>query len=426
MSKYKNKKVTVVGLARSGLASANLLDSLGAEVWVTDAASTPQIHENLKKLKSHRIKVQTGKHTREFIEGRDLVVISPGVSDKSEAVLWAGELNVPVISELELAASLCKGKIIAITGTNGKTTVTTLVGEILKFAGKKVFVLGNIGTPFSAEVMNIGKDDFVSLEVSSFQLEKIKTFRPYVAVVLNFTQDHLDRYKDINEYLQAKKRIFLNQTKDDWAVLNFDDPVVRALDKSTKAVVRYFNQGSSTSNLNPNQLAVMTVGSIFGISKESCYEVFKNFKGIEHRMEFVTSINGIEFINDSKGTTVDSTVWALKNMSRPVVLIAGGLDKKSDYSVIKDLVKERVKKVVLIGQAKEKIRRSFEGLLPLEDAGSFDEAVSVAFKSAKDGDIVLLSPMCASFDMFKDYEERGRIFKDIVRKIEAENGAPRA
>ncbi len=417
MNQYKNKKITIVGLARSGLAAALLLDDIGVEVSITDNSDTPQVRENLEKVNSAQIKIEIGKHTREFIIGRDLVIISPGVKDASSAVIWAKEFNIPIISEIELASSLCPASIIAITGTNGKTTVATLIGEVLKHAGKNVFVLGNIGQPFCSQVNQMKKTDFVSLEVSSFQLERIENFRPKVAVVLNFTPDHLDRYKDINEYLEAKKRIFLNQTPNDWAVLNYDDPVVRDLSKFTKAKIRYFNQSPYTLNLNPNQLAVMAAVSIFGISKRSCYEVFENFKGVEHRMEFVENINGIEFINDSKGTNVDSTIWALKNTSKPVVLIAGGRDKNSDYSVICDIIKEKVKKIILIGEAKDKIRKSFNGLLPMEDAASIDEAISLAYRSARKGDCVLLSPMCASFDMFRNYEERGRVFKDIVRNL---------
>jgi UDP-N-acetylmuramoylalanine--D-glutamate ligase len=418
---YRGKKITVVGLARSGAAAARLLKNIGSEVYVTDSADNDRLRILAEDLKGGGIVVETGGHSLDFIRNKDLVVSSPGVSNKSQALLWADELKIPVISEIELSWSVCPATVIAITGTNGKTTVTTLIGKVLETTGRQVWTLGNIGKPFAQEVMNMNSDDFVSLEVSSFQLERIAAFKPKASAILNFTRDHLDRYKDMPEYLAAKKRIFMNQSREDCLVLNYDQPILRGLAKETKAKTIFFNARRKAEGLrrwlNPNHYAVMAVAKIFGVSKNSCMEVFRNFKGVEHRLEQVRAINDIEFINDSKATNVDSTIWALRSMHKPTILIAGGRDKNSDYRPIADLIKEKVKLLMLIGEAREKIRAAFRGLLPIEEASSLEEATQKSFQRARGGDCVLLSPMCASFDMFSDYEHRGRAFKEIVNKL---------
>ena len=417
---YRGKKVAVVGLARSGAAVSRLLRDLGSQVYVTDSADNDRLRLLAEDLKRRGIYLETGGHSLDFIRNKDLVVSSPGVSNKSQALLWADELKIPVVSEIELSWSLCPATVIAITGTNGKTTVTTLLGKVLETVDRRVWTLGNIGKPFAQEVMNMHSDDFVSLEVSSFQLERIIAFKPKVSVILNFTRDHLDRYGDMPEYLAAKKRIFMNQSRDDYLVLNYDQPILRGLAKESKAKVIFFNARRATQDaphLNPNHYAVMAVAKIFGISEARCMEVFRNFKGVEHRLEQVRTINGIEFINDSKATNVDSTVWALQGMHKPTILIAGGRDKNSDYRLISDLIKQKVKLLMLIGEAREKIRTAFKGLLSIEEASSLEEATQKSFKRAHGGDCVLLSPMCASFDMFEDYEQRGRVFKEIVNKL---------
>lgn len=419
-------------MARSGTAAARLLKNLGSEVYVTDSADNDKLRILAEDLKRRGIRVETGRHSLDFIRNKDLLVSSPGVSNKSQALLWAEELKVPVISEIELAWSLCPATVIAITGTNGKTTVTTLLGKVLETAcrpegrgaasdsrsHRRVWTLGNIGKPFAQEVMNMNNDDFVSLEVSSFQLERTVAFKPRVSVILNFTRDHLDRYGDMPGYLAAKKRIFMNQSQDDYLVLNYDQIILRRLAKETKAKVIFFNASyPATTLLNPNHYAVMAVAKIFGVSAACCKEVFRNFKGVEHRLEQVRTINDIEFINDSKATNVDSTVWALDTMHKPTILIAGGRDKNSGYRLISGSIKQKVKLLILIGEAREKIRAAFEGLLPIEEASSLEEATQKSFKRAQGGDCVLFSPMCASFDMFEDYEHRGRIFKEIVNKL---------
>ncbi len=408
---WRNKKVCVIGLARSGFACANLLNQLGASVSVTDNQLNQATEINAAKLKAKDIKVELGKHSPGFIEGNDFLVVSPGVTDTSLPIIRAKELGIPAISEIELAWSLCPATVIAVTGTNGKTTVTTLIGKILEAKGKHVFVCGNIGTPFSAEVSRMSCDDFVSLEVSSFQLEKIVTFKPKVSVILNFSRNHLDRYLDMKGYLEAKKRIFMNQDNNDYLVLNSQDNFVNDLEKITGPKVVYFSEGEG---LNPNQAAALTVGSLLGIEKELCFKVFDDFKGVEHRLEFVEEVNGIKFINDSKATTVDSTVWALKNVTGPVILIAGGREKGNDYTLILELVKEKVKEVILIGEAKERIKAALDGIIATRQAPSLEEAVRQAFAGARRGCVVLFSPMCKSFDMFNDYEHRGKVFKQAI------------
>lgn len=419
---YKDKKITVVGLARSGVAAANLLRDLGAEVFVTDNANNAKIKILAEALKKRAIAVEAGGHTLDFIRNKDLIVVSPAVSAKSKALLWADELKIPVISEIELASSLCPATIIALTGTNGKTTVTTLVAKVLETKrAARTFALGNIGTAFSQEVINMNYDDFVSLEVSSFQLERIMKFKPKVSAILNFTVDHLDRYRDMPEYLAAKKRIFLNQDKDDYLVLNYDDAVLRDLAKETKAEVIFFSargrNNGTLPRLNPNHFAVMAIAEIFGVTRNTCLEVFRNFKGVEHRLEQMRTIKGIEFINDSKATNVDSTIWALNNTRKPAILIAGGQDKNMNYSLIADIIKQKVKLLVLIGEARGKIRTALSGLLLIQEAASLEEAIKISFKNAENGDCILLSPMCASFDMFENYEHRGKMFKEIVNRL---------
>lgn len=418
---FKNKKVSIVGLGRSGLACANLLHDLGAQVSVTDNNDNELTRSNVIKLKSKNIRFELGKHSREFIRDKDFVVVSPGIPDTALPIIWGKEFNIPIISEIEVAGILCPATVIAVTGTNGKTTVTTLIGKILEAKQEKIFVCGNIGNPFSGEVTKIGSEDFVSLEVSSFQLEKIKTFKPKISVILNFSSNHLDRYKDMQEYLIAKKRIFMNQDESDYLVLNYDDPILKNLDKESKAKVVFFHSTFTVCHspiiLNPNHSAVLAVASILGIDKELVDAVFREFKGIEHRLEYVTEINKIKFINDSKSTTVDSTIWALNNIDSSVILIAGGRDKGGEFSAILQLLQKKVKELILIGEAKKKLKKTFKGFLSIAEAASLEEAVGFAFYKAKPGDCILLSPMCASFDMFANYEERGKVFKKAVYRL---------
>ncbi len=417
MISYQGKKVTVVGLARSGLAAARLLKKCGADVTVTEAKRSEQLERLVRELGEEGVVVEIGGHSRETVRGRDLLVLSPGVRPDALPVVWAGEEHIDVVSELELAASVCPATIIAITGTNGKTTTTTLVGEVLKAAGRKVFVLGNIGTPFSAHVLEIKKGDFVSLEVSSFQLETIRGFHPHLAAILNLTPDHLDRYRDVAEYLEAKKRIYMNQDRGDWLILNETDEALRTLADTAPARVLFFGKNPQDAGFDQNQQAVLAVAAALGLDRRVCLEVFRNFKGVEHRMEFVRTLDGVEYLNDSKATNIDSTVWALRNVKKPVVLIAGGRDKGSDFGSIADLVCQKVKFVVLVGEASDRIAAAWRSIVPLEQAATFEQAVQSARQHARTGDYVLFSPMCKSFDMFTDYEHRGRTFKELVGRL---------
>jgi len=415
---FKERKVLIVGLARSGLACANLLYDLGAKVYVTDNQDNTSTRLNASKIKSKEVKIELGRHSQEFIRDKDVLVLSPGVPNDAMPVIWAQQFNIPIISEIEFAWILCPATVIAVTGSNGKTTVTTLIGKILEASGRRVFVCGNIGNPFSQEIEKMKEDDFVSLEVSSFQLEHIIKFKPKISVILNFSANHLDRYKNMQEYLAAKKKIFLNQDETDYLVLNREDPTLRQLAQEANAKAVYFTQAQG---INPNQAAVSAVGSILGIGQDLISGVFRDFKGIEHRLEFVAEVNNIKFINDSKATTVESVIWALENIHNPILLIAGGKHKGLDYSVILDLVRSKVKNVVLIGEAREKIKVAFRGFSAIEEADTLEDAVSKAFLKASPGDCVVLSPMCSSFDMFTDYEERGNVFKKAVYELAKKN-----
>lgn len=414
---FKNKKVTVVGLARSGLACAGLLQRLGASVSVTELKDDARVKEACAKLCSAGAAIELGRHSREFVRQADLVVISPGVPSDAPPIKWAKELNIPVISEIEVAGILCPGQIIAVTGSNGKTTVSTLIGKVLAASGRKVFVCGNIGNPFCGEVEKMREGDFVVLEVSSFQLETIRSFKPKIAVILNLTPNHLDRYNNMDEYLEAKKRIAMNQSQDDFLVLNADDALLKGAFTGVKSKKVFF---TGRDGLNPNQKAVLAVGEILGIGSDVAQSVFNGFKGIQHRMENVREINGIKFINDSKATTADSAIWAINSIDAPIILIAGGRHKGIDYRVIIEPAKGKVKHVVLIGEAKEKISAALANEFPIENASSLQDAVEKACALARPGYSVLLSPMCSSYDMFKDYEDRGEAFKRIVLSL---NGA---
>jgi len=411
---FRNKNILIIGLQRSGLSAANLLCRLSAKVSITDNQDNSIIRHNMGCLKSDNVKVEVGIHSRDFSKEAELVIISPGVPNDSLPVVWAKERGVPVISEIELGWMLSPAEIIAITGTCGKTTVTTLVGRMIESWGKRSFTCGNIGNPFTLEVEKMREGDFVALEVSSFQLENIYKFKPKIAVILNLSPNHLDRYNDMQEYIAAKERIFLNQDVNDYLLLNYDDELVRNLSKKAKSKVDYFKKGGS---LNPNQEAVLAISKILNIEERIVFDLFKNFKGVEHRMEEVLEINGVKFINDSKSTTTEATVWALNNIPSPVILISGGREKGNDYSNVIAAAGNKVKSLVLIGEAKDRIRQAFKGQVKIFEAQDLKEAVNEAFAFASAGDTVLFSPMCKSFDMFSNYEERGRLFKEQVSRL---------
>lgn len=413
----RGKRVTVVGLGRSGLAASNLLIEKGARVSITECLDSQKIRENARSLnKKGIIDIEIGRHTEDSIKGRDLIVISPGVLGHSLPVLWAKKKGIPVVGEIELAFASCCAPIIAISGTNGKTTVSTLVGRIFRRARRRCVVCGNIGNPFAAEVLGISNEDVVILEVSSFQLESIDKFKPKVAVILNLSADHLDRYADFNEYFRAKCRIFSNQTEVDWAILNKEDAYGLTMAKKTKARVLFFskNEAAAPPGFDDNQVAALTISSLFAVPKDGAIDTCRRFKGIEHRMERVAEFKGVEFINDSKATNVHSTLWALNSIKKPIILIAGGKDKGGNFTALRERINDSVRAVILLGEAKEKIEEAFRDTVKTLAVTSLSEAVRCALRLARSGDCVLLSPMCASFDMFSDYTERGRVFKQTV------------
>ncbi|MDP3730443.1 MAG: UDP-N-acetylmuramoyl-L-alanine--D-glutamate ligase [Candidatus Omnitrophota bacterium] len=441
----RNKKVTVIGLGNSGLNAAILLKDAGAAVRVTESADNAPVRKNAAILNERRIAYELGRHTKDFIGGSELVVVSPGVEDSSPAVRWADELSIPIISEMELGYRFCKGKIMAITGTNGKSTVTTLIGEILKEGDKDTVVCGNIGNSLCGEISRINEDTWVVLEVSSFQLERIVDFKPAIAVILNITDDHMDRYDKFDRYFNEKLKVFKNQDERDVLILNRDAGELSGLDKKTRSKVLYYSRLSKVNgsflkgteivcaagakeedvcalkdiklkglhNIE-NVLVSVLAGTLAGVKPVSMKDTIKNFTGLSHRFETVSVIDGVEYIDDSKGTTVDSTLRALESCERPVILIAGGKDKNSDYSVVRDIVKSRVKYLVLIGEAGNRIREVLGGVVETREVATMREAVELSSRLAKTDDLVLLSPMCSSFDMFKDYKERGDVFKKAV------------
>ncbi len=417
-----HKKVTVLGAKRSGLAVAQMVGQLRGLPKISDAGPEASIRSDVAAVMQHvEYQLESGAHTRPFIQDSDLVVLSPGVRLDAPAVKWAQEKNIPVMGEIEFAWRFCPKPVIAVTGSNGKTTTVTLIAKILEKAGKKVCLCGNVGSAFSQHIADFPKMDYIVLEVSSFQLESIIEFKPAIAVFLNFSENHLDRHKDLAEYLTAKKRIFLNQGREEYAVLNAQDSVVASLAKDLKSQVRFFNSPehiAQTAITNPNHLAALAVAEILGIPDSLCREVFKDFKGVEHRLEWVRSLQGVEYINDSKSTTAEATRWALLRSYRPLILICGGRDKNIDFSVLKSLVRQKVKKMIVIGEAREKLKKIFGSVVDVEEAGGLEPAVKRAQEAAREGDTVLLSPMCASFDMFDNYEHRGRVYKEIIHKLE--------
>lgn len=417
----EGKIVTVVGLARSGQAAARLAFQVGAIVRVTDCGSSDQVDSLfIEWLSANNISSEFCGHHEEMVEGSDVVVISPGVRNDAEPVQWAQKKDISVIGELEFAYQFCPCPIIAVTGSNGKTTVTTLIGRVLEKAGKSVFVGGNIGRPLSQHVLDLTAEHIAVLEVSSFQLETIKQFRPQIAVFLNISQNHLDRHADMDEYFRMKAKVFENQAVDDVAILNVRDEKVESLVGELSSRVVWFNgdeQRQKTGYDNPNFLAVDAVMSVLNVERSLMEDVFAEFQGLEHRMEVVREINGVSFINDSKSTTTEASRWALEQIKAPIIWICGGRDKNLDFSVLCEVVDIKVKKIIAIGESAEKIKQTFSNVKEVECVDGFEAAVAKAFGKTQSGDVVLLSPMCASFDMFANFECRGEEFKKIVNEL---------
>ncbi|MCR4337950.1 MAG: UDP-N-acetylmuramoyl-L-alanine--D-glutamate ligase [Candidatus Omnitrophica bacterium] len=420
----RGKKVAVIGINRSGQSAARLLTQVGAQVKISDASAEKfKETEFYQWTRAQNIPMELSGHTRDFIEDNDLIVISPGVPQDALPLQWAREKGISVIGEIELGYQFCRAPIIAVTGSNGKTTVSTLIKDVLVRAGKKVFLGGNIGQPFCDDVLNSAQWDYAVLEISSFQLESIVKFKPKIAVWLNFSENHLDRHKDMQEYFDAKKRIFFNQDENDYAVLNIQQEKLRMLAAQLKARVVFFNSVDKIQaweSSHPNFLAVGEVAKICGIDRKVCLEVFRNFPGVEHRLEKVATLDGVDFINDSKATTAEAARWALERIEQPIIWICGGRDKHIDFSVLTPLVKAKVKMIAAIGEARPKIKSTFGDVVEVHEFASLEDAVKFSRTCAQQGDCVILSPMCSSFDMFTNFEERGKVFKEIVRKLKSE------
>ncbi|HKD91275.1 MAG TPA: UDP-N-acetylmuramoyl-L-alanine--D-glutamate ligase [Terriglobales bacterium] len=454
----KNKRVLVIGLAKSGVAASLFLHERGALVVAADAKPEGELGNAIAPLKSQGIAIRSGE-LQPQVENVDLIVVSPGVPADSPMLQQARARAIPVIGEVELAAQFLQGRIVAITGSNGKTTTTALTGDVLRKGGKDVLVGGNIGTPAVSLIPNSNPNSFVVLEVSSFQLETIQTFDPSVAVVLNVTPDHLDRHGSMEAYVAAKARIFENQTSSDFAVLNYDDPSCRGMATGLNRVsgpalfwfsrLHVVERGACVRgnhviwrdrkvedeiipiadiplkgghNLE-NVLAAVSAAVLSGCEPESIARGVREFKAVEHRLEYVATIRGIEYFNDSKATNVDATIKALESFPANIHLILGGKDKGSDYTVLKPLLAERVKRVYTIGAAADKIESHIRGSVDVVRAGTMAEALRLATAKAEPGDVVLLAPACASFDQFQNYEHRGRVFKELVRSLAQRHSA---
>jgi UDP-N-acetylmuramoylalanine--D-glutamate ligase len=444
-----NKRVLVVGLGKSGVASALFLKAKGARVTVSDTKPQDQLKDEIPVLLDQGIVVETGGHGERTFRGQDLIVVSPGVPTDAPSLVQARALDENVIGEIELAAQFFPGRMVAITGSNGKTTSTTLAGEIVTAGGYRTAVGGNIGTPAISLVEAATADTIAVLEVSSFQLETIQTFRPQIAVVLNVTPDHLDRHRTFAAYTDAKARIFENQQAEDFAVLNADDLTCVELAPRTRAQVFWFSrtrevkQGAfvhegrvffrdrngqkeimlvseiplkGAHNVE-NVLAAVCVGVLLRCKPDRIRKAVRDFKAVEHRLEHVATIRGVEYYNDSKATNVDATIKALESFPANVHLILGGKDKGSDYTVLNDLLRQRVKRVYTIGAAAAKIELQIKGSTEVDHAETLETAIKHAAEAAKPGDIVLLAPACASFDQFRNYEHRGKVFKEAVNVL---------
>lgn len=459
----EGKKVLVVGIARSGVAAARLLASRGAMVTANDIKPESELGDAAGELRKLGVTLSLGAHPESLFANADLIVLSPGVRADLAPLESARRAGVEIISEPELAGRFLRGRMIGVTGSNGKTTVTTLVGELMRAAGAEVIVGGNIGTPLTSLIEKSAETTWTVAELSSFQLEMIDSLRVHVAAVTNITPDHLDRHGSFENYVRAKHRIFLNQTEDDWAVLNGQDQGVadmvaklgvrsRKVYFSTRATETvagapagaYVRGGRVCTTMMTDREGEVDVMGLEEIPLPGMHNVenvmtalaatfcamgtgiqdlpalidaTRRFKGVEHRIEYVTEIDGIKFYNDSKATNVDSTVKALEAFERSIIVILGGKDKGSDYTVLAPLIRSRVKLIILIGAASDKIAGQLEGAGPMIRARSMQDAVLKAMEVATAGDIVLLAPACASFDMFDNYEHRGRVFKEAVYKL---------
>ena len=454
---FQGKRVLVVGLARTGLAVALFSAAYGGIVTATDAKPESEIAETAARLRAAGVTLQLGTSATDFFLEQDLIIVSPGVPANLPALELARARKIPVWSEVELAWRFLRGKLVAITGSNGKTTTTSLVAHILKTAQIETRVGGNIGVPLLALVEASTDASVTVAEISSFQLETIQDFRPEIGVLLNLTPDHLDRHESFEAYAAAKMRMFENQIERDAAVLNADDPEVTRRMPSRPHIYWFSRQkrvaegafvrddeivfradGSETvlakrsdiplrgeHNLE-NVLAACAAAYLAGAPASAIASGVKTFKAVEHRLEFVARIGDVEFYNDSKATNVDATLKAIEAFPGPLVVILGGKDKGSPYTPLREPLRQRNGRAILIGAAAEKIAADLNGAVPLEHAGTLDRAVKLAIDTARPGETVLLAPACSSFDQFENYEQRGRVFKQLVAQLEQQSAASAA
>jgi len=451
MLELKGKKVLVVGLGKSGLAAALFLRHRGAQVTVSDVRSAEALAKEIPALIEEGIMVEAGGHGLLTFRRQDLIVVSPGVPLDTPELVQVKSFGRQVIGELELAAHFLKGRMLAVTGSNGKTTTTTLLGEILDQAGLPTLVGGNIGVPVVSLIDSSTDETWSVLEVSSFQLESTEQFRPAIAVILNITPDHLDRHGSFENYCAAKERIFARQTAEDCLVLNADNPPCIAAASRAASSVYWFSvehpveQGAwleqgyvayrsaanaETEKVMPlsgihlkgahnveNVLAAVAAARLAGVSASVIRNAIEKFHAVEHRLEYVTTRNGVEYYNDSKATNVDATSKAVAAFSGGIHLILGGKDKGFPYTVLAPLLRERVRAVYTIGVAAAKIESDLRGVVPIHSCANLDKAVQTAASAARPGEIVLLAPACSSFDQFESYEHRGRVFKQLVKDL---------
>lgn len=444
-------KILVIGSGISGIGASNLLKSKGECPVLFDANTSIDVEALRKKLVSDDIEIVLGELTEELVDELKMVVLSPGVPLDIPMVNMLRDKGLPISGEIELAYTYEQGEIAAITGTNGKTTTTTLVGDILKAYYEKVFVVGNIGNPYTVDVCQTMKESKTVAEISSFQLETANTFKPKVSAILNVTPDHLNRHYTMENYAGAKEKIAMNQSAEDWCVLNYDNEYTKAFGEKCKAKVVYFSSSQKPENglylegeeiywdragvpehymnihdMNlvgvcnfENVMAAIAIASGMGVPKQTILDVIKVFKAVEHRIEFVATKNGVDYYNDSKGTNPDAAIQGIKAMSKPTVLIGGGYDKKSEYDEWIEAFGDKVKCLVLIGQTREKIEACARAHgvknIILED--TFEDAFATCVAQAEPGDAVLLSPACASWGMFPNYEVRGKMFKEMVHNL---------
>jgi UDP-N-acetylmuramoylalanine--D-glutamate ligase len=445
----RGKRVLVVGLARTGVATAMFCAARGAVVTATDARAENEIGDVLAPLRSAGVKLELGGHRENIFLEQDLIVPSPGVPADAPLLQSARAKGITVWSEVELADRFLKGRLIGITGSNGKTTTTSLIEHILRNAGLSTILAGNIGTPLIARVDETSDNTITVVELSSFQLELIETFRPNISVFLNLTPDHLDRHHTLEAYARAKARIFENQTEADSAVLNADDPATTPLAPAKPHVywfsrkqrvaqgtfvreneIFFRHEGEEEAVLNlqdiplagahnvENVLAAVAATRLAGAEPAAIARGVRSFAGVEHRLEFVAEIAGVRYYNDSKATNVDATLKALDAFPGRILIVLGGKDKGSDYTLLQKPLREKAILALLIGAAAEKIEKQMAGSVAIERAGTIERAVEIASHASRPGDVVLLAPACASFDQFQNFEHRGRVFKDLVHNLE--------